>query len=231
MKRVGLIAGIGPVSTVDYYERIISIFRARLGGFATPEIIIYSINMGEQLTLMESGDLKRLTDLLVEKVNRLVAAGADFGAIASNTPHVVFDEVRARSPIPLISIVEETLHKVQGLGLHKPGLIGTLFTMRHGFFEKVFGTAGITLYLPDIGDQELIHRRLFTEIELGVVKDSTRTELLNIVGKLVDNHSIDSLILGCTELPSILDKDEFGIKFLDTTGIHVESIVNYCIGE
>ena len=158
----------------------------------------------------------------------LKRAGAEFAAIASNTPHIVFDEVQARSPLPLVSIVEETCRKAKALGFKKPGLLGTGFTMRADFYRKVFSREGLPLAVPDEADIDLIHKRLFTEIELGIIKDSTRKELVDIIGSIVKKDGLDSIILGCTELPLILDKAGYGVPVLDTTQIHVDAIVREC---
>lgn len=230
MKRIGIIGGIGPESTVDYYKRIISAFQEHGIESAYPEIIIYRANLAELMLILETGNRSKLADWLVEKVESLFRAGAEFAVIGSNTPHVVYDEVSLRSPIPMLSIIEETCNKTLALGLKKPGLMGTKFTMESDFFTKPFREQGISVVLPDKKDQELIHNRLFSEIELGIIKDSTREELLLVVKRMIDRHSIDSLILGCTELPLILTRDEYGIPFLNTTAIHAESIVKYCIG-
>lgn len=165
----------------------------------------------------------------MERIKALASAGAEFGAIASNTPHMVFDEVSARSPIPLLSIVEETCKKAVQMGLKKIGLMGTKFTMEGDFYKIPFVEMGMEIVVPEESDRALIHERLFSEIELGIIKDTTRDELLGIVKKMVDNNSIDSLILGCTELPMILTKDELSIPFLNTTAIHIESIVAYSL--
>ncbi len=230
MKRIGIIGGIGPESTVDYYKRIIDAFKVNGIDSSYPEIIIYSVNLAELMCILETGNRCKLADWLVEKTDALFKAGAEFAVIGSNTPHIVYDEVKLRSPIPMLSIVEETCRKAISLGLKKPGLMGTKFTMESDFFQKPFHMQGIPVLLPDKEDQELIHHRLFSEIELGIIKDSTREELLAIARRMIDRHSIDSLILGCTELPLILTGDEYGIPFLNTTAIHAESIVNYCIG-
>ncbi len=230
MKRIGIIGGIGPESTVDYYKRIIGAFQKNGIESAYPEIIIYSANLAELMLILETKNRSKLADWLVEKVESLFRAGAEFAVIGSNTPHLVYNEVRSRSPIPMLSIIEETCNKALSLGLKKPGLMGTKFTMESDFFQKPFREQGISVVLPDKKDQELIHNRLFSEIELGIIKDSTREELLSVVKRMIDRHSIDSLILGCTELPLILTGDEYGIPFLNTTAIHAESIVKYCIG-
>ncbi|HBA82467.1 MAG TPA: aspartate racemase [Verrucomicrobia bacterium] len=229
MKRIGIIAGLGPESTTDYYQRIIKAFPSGRPDSENPEIIIYSANLYELIRLMTAKDWPTLIDGLVSKVEALHRAGADFAAIASNTPHLVFDAVRARSPIPLLSIVEEACRKAQSLGLKKPGLLGTLFTMQSDFYRKVFEKHGITLVVPTESEKQLIHQRLFSEIELGIFKDSTRQELLAVVQRMITSDGIDSVILGCTELPLILTQDEFGIPFLNTAAIHVDRIVRYCL--
>jgi len=178
--------------------------------------------------LVEAGELERLADWLLEKVVALHRAGAEFAVIASNTPHVVFDDIQSKSPVPMLSIVEKTCKKAREKGLKRLGLLGTRFTMESDFYEKAFADKQMALFVPDREERELIHHRLFSEIELGIFKDSTRQELLSIVKKLIERHTIDAVILGCTELPLILTKDEFGIPFLNTTAIHVESIVKFC---
>jgi aspartate racemase len=231
MKKIGIIGGIGPESTIDYYKLIIGAFHEKQADLGYPEIIIYSANLSSLMKILEAKDWENLTDWLLEKVVALHKAGAEFAVIGSNTPHIVFDKVSSRSPIPMLSIIEETRKNAQKRGLKKLGLLGTRFTMELDFFKKPFGDAGMAVVVPEKEDQELIHHRLFSEIELGIIKDSTRNELLSIAKKMIDRHFIDALILGCTELPLILNKDEFGIPFLNTTAIHAESIVSYCIGK
>ncbi len=229
MKRIGIVGGIGPESTVDYYKLIIGAFHEKQTDLGYPEIIIYSANLSNLMRILEAKDWENLTDWLLEKVIALHKAGAEFAVIGSNTPHMVFDKVSSRSPIPMLSIIEETRKNAQKRGLKKLGLLGTRFTMESDFFKKPFGDNEMAVFVPEKEEQELIHHRLFSEIELGIIKDSTRKELLSIVKKMIDRYSIDALILGCTELPLILNKDEFDIPFLNTTAIHAESIVNYCI--
>lgn len=231
MKRIGIIGGIGPESTVDYYKLIIGAFHEKQADLGYPEIIIYSANLSSLMRILEANDLRNLTDWLLEKVVSLQKAGAEFAVIGSNTPHVVFDEVSSRSPIPMLSIIEETCKNAKRRGYKKLCLLGTKYTMESDFFKKPFGNNEMAVIVPDKEDQELIHHRLFSEIELGIIKDSTRAELLAIIKKMLDRHSIDAVILGCTELPLILDQDAFGIPFLNTTAIHAESIVRYCIGK
>lgn len=229
MKRIGIIGGLGPESTVDYYKEIIAAFNTKYSDLAYPEIIVYSVNMNELMKFVESNNWPKLSEWLLEKVFSLQRAGAEFAAIASNTPHIVYDVIKPKSPIPLLSIVEETCKKAQEMGLKKMGLMGTKLTMEAEFYKKPFISKGISVVVPSDEEQHLIHHKLFSEIELGIFKDSTREELLAIAKRMVDEEGIDSLILGCTELPLILTESKFGIPFLNTTAIHCESIVTYCI--
>jgi aspartate racemase len=231
MKKIGIIGGIGPESTVEYYKLIIGAFHEKQAELGYPEIIIYSADLSSLMKILEAKDWDGLTDWLLAKVISLHRAGAEFAVIGSNTPHIVFDQVAARSPIPMLSIIEETRKKAQKKGFKKLGLLGTRFTMEAVFFKKPFENQGMTIVVPEKEDQERIHHRLFSEIELGIIKDSTREELLAIVKKMIDRHSIDALILGCTELPLILTRDYYDLPFLNTTAIHAESIVNYCLKE
>jgi aspartate racemase len=231
MKKIGLVGGIGPESTLDYYARIIDAFRAGEAEADYPEIVLYSTNLTELMAIMRTGDMTRLSDWLVDKVQALHRAGADFVAIGSNTPHVVFDQVAARSPIPLVSIVEATRQKAVSLGLKKLGLMGTLFTMQADFYQRAFAAGGMTIIVPSGESQRLIQHRLETEIELGILKDSTHDELLTIAKEMIDREGAEGMIMGCTELPLILSQDAYyGVPFLNTTAIHVEHIVETCRG-
>lgn len=224
MKQIGIIGGLGPESTVDYYKSIIEACRVE-GSLAAPEIIIYSVDLEEVLGLVARQEWNSLVYLLVAKVKALHRAGADFAVIASNTPHVVFDEVQAKSPIPLVSIVAATADKARELGLKRVGLLGTRFTMQNGFYAAQFSGQGMTLVVPPEADQEYIQEKLMTEIQRGIFSDETRQGLLAIIETMITRDKIDGVIMGCTELPLILDKSEFGIPFLNTTAIHVERIV------
>lgn len=231
MKKIGIIGGIGPESTLDYYRGIIDAFRDRIGGMNYPDIIIYSADLTELIRILEAKDLDKLVEWLLARVDALQRAGAEFAAIASNTPHVVFDELARRSPLPLISIVEAACGKAHSLGLKRLGLLGTKFTMQADFFQQPFQAQGMTVVVALSEEQQFIHEKLFSEIELGIIKDETRDGLLSIVKLMIERDGIDSIILGCTELPLILPGAAHGIPFLNTTAIHVESIVTACLGK
>jgi len=232
MKKIGLIGGLGPEATVDYYKEIIGYFNHNSdnGNINYPEIIIYSVNMYEFLELFNEKKFEQATDYIVSFLDRLKAAGADFAAITANTPHLLFKQFQAKTKIPLISIVECCRDRAVEMNLKRCGLFGTKFTMKADFYKNTFHKSGIEVISPNEKEIEFIHEKLFSEIELGIFKDETKKSLLEIVQNMKDKHHIDSLILGCTEFPLIFrDEKYLDIPFLNTTIIHVEKIIKECL--
>lgn len=230
MRKIGLIGGLGPESTLDYYKSIISAFAAAGAEYNYPEIFVHSLSLAPLMRRANAGQWDEVAETLLTSIQALHRAGAQFAAIASNTPHLAFERVRSRSPLPLISIVETTLDRALAMGLKRPGLLGTRLTMGSQLYQQCFAPKGMEVVAPPPQAQALIQKRLDTEIELGVFKDSTRRELLEIVSRMKRKQAIDSVILGCTELPLILGHDELGMPFLNTAAIHVAAIVDYCRG-
>src|SRR6266571_7075244 len=161
MKTLGIIGGLGPESTVDYYQRLIALYRERTRDGSYPEFIIASVNLTKGLNFMDAGDLAGMADYLLEAIGKLARAGADFGIISANTPHIVFDDVAAKSPIPLISIVEATCAAAKTQKLKRLALFGTRYTMQADFYQKVFKREGIKLVVPESKDQDYIHEKYF----------------------------------------------------------------------
>ena len=230
MKTVGIVGGLGPESTVEYYRLIIAAYRARKQDGSYPSILINSVDMKKVLDLIGANELAQVTEYLVEEVQRLAKAGASLGLLSSNTPHIVFDEVQCQSPIPLLSIVQVTCAAAKTLGLRKLALFGTRFTMQGRFYPDVFSKEGIALVTPGQSDQDYIHDKYMNELVKGVILPETRGQLLAIVDRLKEQEKIEGLILGGTELPLILkDATVSGIPVLDTTQIHVKEIVAHLL--
>ena len=226
MKILGIIGGLGPESTVDYYQRIIALYRERTGDGSYPEFIINSVDLKKGLDFMDANDLTGMADYLLQGVGKLARAGADFGLISANTPHIVFEEVASKSPIPLISIVEATCAAAKARKLKRLALLGTRFTMQGTFYSKVFTREGIDLVAPDAKDQEYIHDKYLNELVPGKFLPETRDGLLAIIDRMQARSGIDGVILAGTELPLILrDPDHKGIPLLDTTKIHCQAAV------
>ena len=226
MNTLGIVGGIAPESTIEYYRLIVSSYLEREKNGNYPQIMINSINMKKMLDLMEENRLTEVVEYLADEVNKLAAAGADFVVLASNTPHIVFDEVQKASLLPLISIVEAASEKAKELGLQKVGLFGTQFTMMGGFYDRVFAQQNIEVIVPNQKEREYIHEKYLKELVKGIFLERTRNGLLNIVTKIKQEREIQGLILGGTELPLILtESGHADVPFLDTTRIHVESIL------
>src|SRR5882757_2361734 len=226
MKVLGIIGGLGPESTIDYYGMIIALYRERTGDGSYPQFIINSINMKKGLDFMEASNLADMAEYLLEEIVKLARAGATFGLISANTPHIVFDEVASKSPISLISIVEATCAAAKVRNLKRLALFGTCYTMQGAFYPKVFSRERIELLTPGPEDQTYIHDKYLNELVSGKFLPETRAGLLAIVARMKANSDIDGVILAGTELPLILrDPEHNGIPFLDTTRIHCEAAV------
>ncbi|HKQ99336.1 MAG TPA: amino acid racemase [Pyrinomonadaceae bacterium] len=230
MKILGILGGIAPESTIEYYRLIVASYRAKVPGGDYPELIINSINLKKMLDMIGANELARVTDYLAGEVRKLARAGADFGILASNTPHIVFEELQRESPIPLLSIVESVCEETRRLGLKRVGLFGTRFTMQGRFYSEVFSRYGIEIVTPDPEEQGFIHDRYMSELVNAIFLPETRERLLMIVERLKAEAGIEGLILGGTELPLILrDTGDAGIPFLDTTRIHAEQAVAHML--
>jgi aspartate racemase len=232
MKKIGLIGGLGPEATVEYYKEIIKKFNLLNKDVSLnyPEMIIYSVNISKLIDFMEKKEYSNAVQYISKSIASLKDAGAEFGAITANTPHLLFDEIQKKSELPLISIVDAVRKEAQKLQLKKVGLIGTKFTMKASFYSDAFAKDGMEVHVPDNNHIEVINHKLFTEMELGIFKPETRELILGIVQQMKNKQGIDSIILGCTEFPIMFTNDAyFGIPFLNTTRIHVEEIVRQCL--
>ena len=226
MKTLGIIGGIGPGSTVDYYQTIIELYRARKTDGTYPPILINSIDLQRVLATVGAGELQALTDWLVAELEKLARGGADFAIIASNTPHIVFDDLVRRSPLPLISIIEKTCAVAAARGLKRLGLFGTRFTMQGTAYRDLFSKQNIEVVSPEPEDLDYIHEKYMSELIAGIFLPDTRTALLAVADRMMRRSNIDGVILGGTELPLLLrDTSHNGIPFLNTTQIHCEAAV------
>ena len=226
MKTLGIVGGLGPESTVDYYRRTIELYRERQRDGSYPQFIINSVDLKKGLDFMDANNLTGMADYLLEGIGKLARAGADFGLIAANTPHIVFDDIAPKSPIPLVSIVEATCTAAKAQKLKRLALFGTRYTMEATFYPKVFSREGIELLVPDPQDQDYIHDKYLSELVPGKFWPETRAGLLAIVDRMKAESDVDGVILAGTELPLILHGETHnGIPLLDTTKIHVEAAV------
>jgi aspartate racemase len=222
-----MIGGLGPESTIDYYRSILARYRSRKPGAGYPHVIINSLDVDKGIAMLDAGRLDELADYLAAGVERLARSGADFGFIAANTPHIVFDELQRRSALPLLSIVRATADHAKALGLKKVGLFGTGFTMRASFYPQEFERAGIALVLPQEPERDFIHGKYIGELLNNQFLPQTRTEILRIAHRMKADDGVQAIVLAGTELPLLLrGSGTADIEFLDTTVIHVEAVVD-----
>jgi len=216
MRIIGMVGGLGPESTIDYYRRFI-----HEGHWA---VIINSVDVNHLLGLMQRQALDEVTDYLGRAVKQLADAGADIGLVSANTPHIVFDQLQQRSALRLVSIVEATCDHVAALGHRQVGLFGSGYTMKGGFFERVFAARGIAVVRPSDAEQAEIHDKYVNELLKGVFSPETRTALLTIVDALAKRTGVEAVILAGTELPLLLpETSPGGVPLLDTTAVHVRA--------
>ncbi len=225
MATLGIVGGLGPESTIDYYRRILEEWK-RDDPSTSPSIIIDSLDVDRGLRLVEH-DRPALVEYLATSLRRLGAAGADVVAMAANTPHVVFDELVARSPIPMVSIVEACAEEAQRRDLRRLGLLGTRFTMEGSFYPTVFARRGIAVISPNSEERAWIHDRYVGQLLKGEFRDETRDGVKSVIRRLRKEEDIDGVVLGGTELTLLLSEPVVAdIPALDTTALHVDAIVN-----
>jgi aspartate racemase len=224
MTAVGLVGGIGPESTIDYYRRILAAWEREAPG-TSPSIVIDSLDVRRGLWLVEK-DRPAFIEYLVASVQRLTGAGVDFAAMTANTPHVVFDEIVARATVPLVSIVEVCAEEARRRRLKRLALFGTRFTMEAPMYPEVFARSGIAVIAPNDVERTLVHDRYVNQLLNGEFRDDTRREFLSLIVRLRDEEKIDGVILGGTELTILLKEPVIAdIPVLDTTALHVAAIV------
>ena len=220
---IGIVGGIGPEATIDYYRALLAGYARRVPDGSTPTITIQSIDLQRGLRFLDAGDLEGLTTYLVDAVAALARAGAGFALLSANSPHVVFDELARRVSIPLISIVEATYAAVRAAGCRRLALLGTRFTMEGSFYPEVFGRAGLELAVPEPDERQWLHEKYLGELVPGNFLAETRAGVLELIERLQTRTKVDGVLLAGTELPLLLRQEaHHGVPLFDTARIHVE---------
>lgn len=220
----GLVGGLGPEATIDYYRRIIELWKA-LDPNTLPALVIDSLDVNRGIELVQH-DRAGLVDYLHDSVERLARAGCEFAALTANTPHIVFDDLAARSPVPLVSIVETCADEAVRRRLKRVGLLGTRFTMSGAFYPSVFGRRDVEVRVPAVDRQSWLHERYIGEMLNGVFLAETRAAVTAMIEDLVERHAIEAVVIAGTELPLLICADEVaGVPLLDSTELHVRAIV------
>lgn len=225
MRKIGLVGGTGPESTIMYYKELNSRIDEATCCKSMPELVIESVNFRKTWELVSAEQYKELADYISEKVNCLAKSGAEIITLTAVTMHIVFDEIENNTNVSLVSIPKAVCSEIVGKDYKKVGLLGTIFTMEHDFMKKDLLQAGVDVIVPDKNDRELIAKRIYEELELGVVKESTLQEFNEIIKKMKDMYGIEAIILGCTELPLLLNDENCVLPCLDSAAIHIKKLV------
>lgn len=225
MKKLGILGGMGPESTLMYYKLIVTEFQKQDVNNYFPELTIETVNMYKMLDFCNRGDYTNLTDYLLKGIKNLEKAGADFAVLASNTPHVVFDELEKNSSIPMLSIVTPTYEAVKQIGVRKILWLGTAFTMEQPYFRKQFEENGICVVTPEKQERQLIDHIISKELEFGIINQQSKDKIREIIEQLICEQDIEAVIFGCTELPLLFSADDLSILSFDTMKYHIDGII------
>ena len=223
MKTIGLIGGMSWESTLEYYRLINERIKEMLGGFHSAEIALRSIDFAEIEDMQTRGDWDAAAARLVRAAVELERGGADFALLCTNTMHKVFDAIQAGVRIPLIHIADVTGREIRARGLTRIGLLGTKFTMEQDFYKgKLEKDYGIEVLVPDPGEREDVHRIIYQELCMGVVKGASRDIYAAIIRRL-QARGAQGIVLGCTEIPLLVKQEDVPIPVFDTTALHARA--------
>ena len=228
MKKLGLIGGTGPESTLVYYKTINQIISEKSGHTHFPEIAIESIDLYRALNLVSTRQYDELENYLWEKIENLLKCKCQIIALTANTMHIVYERLNARlekiSDVPLISIPQAAREYAEKMGYKHTGLIGTIFTMKEDFFKKEFGKTNIEVFIPTQERQQIINKIISEELELGIVKKESQSILIENISQLIQEHQIQAIVLGCTELPLALNSSNCPVPCIDIMEVHIQKL-------
>ena len=227
-KRIGILGGMSPESTVEYYQYITRTYTQRFGDYGYPEIIIYSVSFQPYVDWPNEERWDRVAQGLSQAAQSLEAAGADFILIATNTMHLVLDQVQASVHIPILSLLDVVAEAIQVQGIQTVGLLGTRFTMDKHLYHDALARRGITVLIPDADDREVVNRVIYDELVAGKLRAESRAAYVGIIKKLA-RRGAQGIILGCTEIPLLVSEADAGLPLFDTTVLHAEAALNYAV--
>lgn len=229
MKTIGLIGGMSWESSLEYYRIINEQIKEKLGGLHSAKSLMYSVDFDEIERLQHQGNWEEATKLMIDAAKRLERGGADFVIICTNTMHKMADDVQNSINIPLLHIADATAEKIKKRGLNKIGLLGTKFTMEEDFYKgRLIEKYGLEVIVPDDKDRQIVHDVIYDELCLGAINQSSKDQFIRIINRLFDNGA-EAVILGCTEIPLLVEQRDVKVPLFDTTRIHAESAVEYSL--
>ena len=225
MKKIGLVGGTGPESTLMYYKELNTRIDQLTEGKAMPDLAIESVDFRKAWAYVSNGENDTLADYLSEKVSCLKSTGCEVISLTAGTMHLVINEIEKKTGVSLVSIPKAVADEAASKGYTKVGLLGTIFTMEQDYMKKDLIDAGIEVCIPGKEDRELVAKRIFEELELGIVKDETLKEFQDLISKMKNEQGIQAVILGCTELPLLLNENNTPLPILDSVEIHIRKLI------
>lgn len=228
MKTIGLIGGMSWESTLGYYKLINEAARQRLGGLHSARLVLYSVDFHDIERLQQAADWDAAGALLADAAKSLAAAGADFIVLCTNTMHKVAGAIEAAVSIPLLHIADPTAMAIKAAGCTRVGLLGTRFTMEQAFYRDRLRTHGLDVLVPAEGARECVHRVIYDELCLGIVREDSRSAYRDIMRALVDRGA-EAIILGCTEIALLVGAADAAVPVFDTTALHAQAAVDFAL--
>lgn len=226
MKKIGLVGGTGPEATLMYYRELNAKIDELTNGTVMPDLSIESVNFHKAWDYVTKEQYEELADYLSEKVNHLMESGSEIVSLTAGTMHIVYDEIVKKTNASLVSIPGAVCEEVVKRGYKKVGLLGTIFTMEKDYMKKDLLQSDVEVFVPEKSDRELVAKRIYDELERGIVKDATLHEFNEIIEKMKNEYAIEAVILGCTELPLLLNNDNCALPCLDSVEIHIQKLIN-----
>lgn len=228
-KLIGLIGGTAWESTIEYYRILNEMVQEQLGDWNSAPMILYSVNFQEYVELMNAGDWMKISQKMRTIALKLQSAGVEAIMICSNTFHKIADEIQKLIQIPIINVIDAVGERINAKNLHKVGILGTKSTMEGGFYsQKLKEKYQIESIVPDQENRDKINSIIFNELAKGVLNPTSKSILTEIVYDL-HQKGAEGIILGCTELPLILNPEDFQIPFFDTLQIHLDKAVKFML--
>jgi len=227
-KTIGILGGMSPESTVAYYEYITRTYTERFCDYGYPEILIYSVSFQPYVDWPREGRWDLVAEGLSRAAHALEVAGADVIIIATNTMHIVFDEVEASVSVPMLSLLDVVGEAIRERKIDRVGLLGTAFTMEKPFYQQGLAEKGIMVLVPDPADRKLVNTIIYEELVAGEIHDASRGAFVRIINGLVEQGA-EGVVLGCTEIPLLVCQEDVSVPLFDTTEIHAEAALEYAV--
>jgi aspartate racemase len=227
-KKIGILGGMSPESTVEYYRYITRTYTERFGNYGYPEVIIYSVSFQPYVEWPREDRWDLVAQGLSAAARQLEAAGADIILIATNTMHLVFEEVQASISVPMLSLLDAVGEAILARGLKTVGLLGTQFTMEKTFYPDALAPKGISILVPEADDREYVNRVIYEELVAGQIREASRAGFVAVVDRLAARGA-EGVILGCTEIPLLVSEADVRMPLFDTTAIHAEAALRCAV--